>query len=557
MYSQNTVPEDDLNPSAGLAPPIVAGFPGRGQNYERRLGPEGEDVDDLIGPDGYTEQLPPYSRYANNVPPKYTSGIESLRRSAPEQAVPPQDSQETLHSSQTRDETGLVNPFADSSTQLDSTSNSPESPVPPKDEGGHFKERVRQRSKRKVCCGLVPCWLLAIIIIVICLAVLLGGVIGGVIAHERGEEKGRNEAAQSLTAITPVPTTTVTASFVPDAVPISSTPSGLPPLQTGTFKITLDGPSSLISNSCLTNPAQSNAWDCATGADLQIDITMTGANVPAVSLSNPTAPGSMIRYGAQPPVFHSPPVILSLDSDNANPNRGPAWSFVQTYTKVVIVRQQDLPGPSPGSKRSFLRRWFFDEDSLEGSANVFARDSEYVDDQVAKAGDQPWYCYWNGTQLEGFIFVTQEANTNGAESDSYPTAASTNAMTQAMPSAPHKGRTKRQASPDQAPFPYPVKIEERRSVYNPTQPYCQQMQVLYNQQLGFTVPGEDSPLTLQLQETEAPFQQKQELRQGGPPAAAATPVMSAAPTSLSRREIHVKRGANNNAPSCHCQWITG
>ena len=29
-----------------------------------------EDADDLIGPDGYTEQLPPYTRYANGIPPK-------------------------------------------------------------------------------------------------------------------------------------------------------------------------------------------------------------------------------------------------------------------------------------------------------------------------------------------------------------------------------------------------------------------------------------------------------------------------------------------------------
>lgn len=200
MYPQNTVSEDDLNSAAGLAPPIIAGFPGQGQVYQRRLGPDGEDVDDLIGPDGYTEQLPAYSRYANGIPPKYSSGVGSVRRSVQERQIPLQDSEETLQSPEMRGGAGLVNPFTDSSTQLDSTSHLTESPVTPKDEGGHFKERVKEKTRRKVCCGLIPCWLLAVIILIVSLAAILGGAIGGVIAHKHGEDKGRKEAVQTLTA---------------------------------------------------------------------------------------------------------------------------------------------------------------------------------------------------------------------------------------------------------------------------------------------------------------------------------------------------------------------
>lgn len=194
MYAQNTVPEDDAGAVAGLAPPVGAGFSGPGRNFQRRLGPDGEDVDDLIGPDGYTEQLPPYSRYANGVPPKYSSGIGSIsRRSAP--TVPLPDSQETLHSQETRDD-GLINPFRDSSTQLASTTSVT---VPPKDESGNFKERVRRRGKKKVCCG-ISCWLCVVIFAVLFLAVLLGGLIGGMVAHHRGEQKGRQEALATVTA---------------------------------------------------------------------------------------------------------------------------------------------------------------------------------------------------------------------------------------------------------------------------------------------------------------------------------------------------------------------
>ena len=209
LYTQNTVPEDDQNVVAGMPLAIGAGFPGlQGQNYERRLGPDGEDVDDLIGPDGYAEQLPPYSRYANGVPPKYSSGIGSFRRSL---AAPPpmEESQETLNNlespARTRGNAGAVDPFGDSATELDSTT--PTVAAPSKDEGGNFKERVREKSRRKVCCGVLPCWLLGLIIMAIISAVFLGGIIGGLFAHRRGVEKGREEASSTVT----VPATEITA----------------------------------------------------------------------------------------------------------------------------------------------------------------------------------------------------------------------------------------------------------------------------------------------------------------------------------------------------------
>lgn len=213
MYPQNTVPEDEQI--------SVAGFPGMHQGYQRRLGPDGEDVDDLVGPDGYAEQLPPYTRFPNGIPPKYTAGIGSIRRSG----VPPtyrsevgsirrsavpatiEDSQETLTSPRydsngSRDNASSTNPFSDSSTQLNSTT---AIAVFPKDEGGSFKERVREKSRRKVrvCCGAIPCWLLVVISVVVILAIMLGGAIGGAIAHKHVDEATEYnppEAAHTVTA---------------------------------------------------------------------------------------------------------------------------------------------------------------------------------------------------------------------------------------------------------------------------------------------------------------------------------------------------------------------
>ena len=196
MYAQNTVPEDDVALVAGLAPQTVAGLSGSQPDFQRRLGPDGEDVDDLIGPDGYTEQLPPYSRYANGVPPKYTSGLGSInRRSVLPLSV--DNSQEIPRDPQSMD-TGPVNPFADSPNQLSPTSSGA---IPVKVEDMNFKERVRRKGNRKVCCGL-SCWLCVAMVVIVFLAVLLGGVIGGVVAHKHGEQKGINEAlaAQTVTA---------------------------------------------------------------------------------------------------------------------------------------------------------------------------------------------------------------------------------------------------------------------------------------------------------------------------------------------------------------------
>ena len=196
MYAQNTVPEDDQE-VAGMAP-AMPGFPGvAAQQGVRRLRPDGEDVDDIIGPDGYTEQLPPYSRYANGIPPKYDSAAASFpNHSAPDSQPEGSGSQETLQR-RTREYPGEyyrpeepaspvvpVNPFADSTAQLSSTTavNSSPSSSLAKDEKGSFKNRVKEKSNKKVCCGLLPCWALAFVVVVLCAAILLGGVIGGVVA---------------------------------------------------------------------------------------------------------------------------------------------------------------------------------------------------------------------------------------------------------------------------------------------------------------------------------------------------------------------------------------
>ena len=62
LYPQNVGTTDDVPGNRTPQGGINVGFPGTPDNYQRRLGPDGEEVADMIGPDGHTEQLPPYTR---------------------------------------------------------------------------------------------------------------------------------------------------------------------------------------------------------------------------------------------------------------------------------------------------------------------------------------------------------------------------------------------------------------------------------------------------------------------------------------------------------------
>lgn len=78
MYSQSGL-DDALDnelpdtPSRPPVPPIQTAvphvFPALGTGYHRVLGPDGEEQD-IIGPDGHTEQLPPYTQYPEEGPTK-------------------------------------------------------------------------------------------------------------------------------------------------------------------------------------------------------------------------------------------------------------------------------------------------------------------------------------------------------------------------------------------------------------------------------------------------------------------------------------------------------
>jgi len=284
----------------------------------------------------------------------------------------------------------------------------------------------------------------------------------------------------------------------PDATILSTAPSDLPTLPKGNFGVTLISPK--VNNACLVAPGQGPAWDCA--PDGFIGLNVTNADYGSTQVSVYThMPDLPYFYGAQAPVLQSLS-SLQLVIDKYHPEEGPAYFFQQTYDKLVILPQTSL---SPtGSKRSLDE--IMEEATLEERGSV-------VNHQPALPGQKPWFCYWNGTTLEGFIYVTQ--NISDPEQN---TTAIVNSVISAATAAPssnpsaysRKLKSKRDSSwPSLVPLTYPkcVKIEERRDLKTAVAPYCQQMQILYNHHVNPVAnPDGGGPLTVNLTEVESSVQ---------------------------------------------------
>ena len=159
MYPQNTVPEED---SAETSVPM--GFPVLGSNSS------GDEVGDIIGTDGHVEQLPPYSRYADNVIAK-----GDMARLEHEAVSPGQESGTST----------LVPPATTTSaSDVELTAVGAGATA---DEEARKEGFVKQKIRR-TCCGL-PLWAWIILFVVVVLAGVLGGVIGGVVGNQKGSQR--------------------------------------------------------------------------------------------------------------------------------------------------------------------------------------------------------------------------------------------------------------------------------------------------------------------------------------------------------------------------------
>lgn len=186
-------------------------------------------------------------------------------------------------------------------------------------------------------------------------------------------------------------------------------------------------------------------------------------------------------------------------------------------------------------------------------------------------GDQPWYCFWNSTISEFWIFLDQDmqdnstANATITSASSMPTSTSftsTQAIAPAYTTSPPTARppppTQTTSNPSTTSsdgywngervrraassangstnFPKLVKMLEKRKPSNNVQPYCQQMQVLNNWQI-VPIP---TVATIAIVESES--------------------VLSASPTATSggsRMAIRKRDDATQQLGSnCICEWFS-
>lgn len=192
-----------------------------------------------------------------------------------------------------------------------------------------------------------------------------------------------------------------------DAAPLTRVPLGLPTLPTGTYALPLSVPSA-IQNSCLVNPEQSKGWSCTMPqSPLQMQIldlagvTNQLANKEII-LDYGKATMRGFPYGTQPPVLDDP-LVLNLVVDEQDPQRGPAWFFQTIYNKVVVVPEDLLNSPYDQKRDLHSRDESHHHDELPSTDDFIRRGS-------APSGSTPWFCYWNGTLLEAFLYVNQTSS---------------------------------------------------------------------------------------------------------------------------------------------------
>lgn len=162
--------------------------------------------------------------------------------------------------------------------------------------------------------------------------------------------------------------------------------------------------------------------------------------------------------------------------DIEHTEKGPAYYFQQSFDKLVILNgnffNDDLEKRSPMNRER-------QADLGERSSTSFARVPRKL---------PIWFCHWNGTLLEAFIFTQESAQESTLPPNPMVTPSTTKYPT-------------REPAPFQPTFPKTIKLEERRNPVNNVRPYCEPMII---DESGAATP-DPNRTTIQLTESEPAF----------------------------------------------------
>jgi hypothetical protein len=313
MY-QNAVPEEDDDEAEGSENPAagtVLGASGVASSFAGGSSSSGNDTGDIVGRDGHIEQLPPYTRYADNVVAKgdmaqINSGGSMPAAMPAEQASPSLTDASLLSPNQSSSE-AEINPTA-------STSSEEEQEIA-------RKEGLYERSKRRKCCG-IPVIIVVLLVIVILVSAAVGGVVGGIVGNRKGVDHAKAESA------------TTTTMWL-DADPVETGPS-TPPCPTGHFSsIPFDAIEDI--NQCVGNPGLQETWDCLPQANLGVTILPErDLGEYSITFDDYSNVPRRFAYGPQPPDFNGTKFALEPVEDRDNRDYGVAMFFSYLFDKIVI-----------------------------------------------------------------------------------------------------------------------------------------------------------------------------------------------------------------------------
>lgn len=379
LYPQNTVPEEDDDITTNGIP---LGFPRT--NFQSSNGRSNSDVGDIIGSDGHIEQLPPYSRYADNTVAKGNMddivarrrsmrsmrSIRSMRSLRP--ALAPS------HSSQPTTQTTTPS-VATSTTLLQPTAQFEEETEAQRARKEGYRPGWGEQLRKPTIAGM-PLWGLIVITLMIIFSATIGGVVGGIIGNKQGAQRALANGV-------------VITKWV-DAMPTTLGP-GASPLPTGHYQIPFNQ-SQEVSNCIPDTDGLGAAWGCMDiayiGVNVFEDYASGGMQAAFEDFSVNTAD---FRYGPQPPDFNGTAFALQPMVDKDASDLGAAMFFSVLFDKLSIVPDYALQVNN--EKRAV-------------DAQQFSRRTPApYDGEPLKPAEQPWFCFWNSTINEFFIYLNEDA----------------------------------------------------------------------------------------------------------------------------------------------------
>lgn len=373
---------------------------------------------------------------------------------------------------------------------------------------------------------------------------------------------------------------------------------------------------------------QLGAWTCNTPPQpvtVEIGQPPSGFQIlkihrlPPSESSGETPPRYNLSYGAQAPKV-LPMQRLFWVTDLEDPNRGPALHFQTTYDKLVILdssqfptgqnnrkREAELPPPPPPPPQDqppatlTFNALPTNPDAVGHQGGVVQSPSPTTTGlpnkppgappggfhhrkQALETGDQPWFCYWNQTWIEGFIYVNSGPSINKKGKEPPPETTSPPSQTRLNSREIHpedpdfaeahniyedaiNAHVKRVASaspdpkysiaptPSPKPFPYVMKIQERRIPGSAmaVPPYCEKMTI---PQDGPPIPinnDDGEPVRINLVENEPSLHDQSTALKSGP---SMTP-HKRSDISISKPRQFKELFRRQDIPkSCHCLWIS-